>query len=86
MRQRLHPEALSTCLREHLAADVRTALDTSSQFLAEYEQPTPAPAPNLTEPPTRSTAWAYEPRNLGGGHTVVTTQFRPCKSDDDQPT
>ena len=71
----------------------RKGLDTGTRELRSYaelvnatEQPTPAPAPNLTEPPTRSTAWAYEPRNLGGGHTVVTTQFRPCKSDDDQPT
>ena len=52
----------------------------------------PEPAPAVEEspvsdgPPVRSTAWACEPRNLGGGHTVVTTQFRPCKSDDDQPT
>ena len=44
MRQRLHPEALATCLKQHLAADVRTALDTSSQFLAEYE----LSAPTLT--------------------------------------
>jgi len=33
------------------------------------------------EPPVRSTAWAYSPRNLGGSHSVTTTQFRACKPD-----
>jgi hypothetical protein len=56
------------------------------------QPPVPAVTPEAvnqipsTEPPARSTAWAYEPRNLGGSHTVITTQFRPCKPDDDQPT
>ena len=42
MRQRLHPEALAACLREHLAADVRTALNSSSTFLDGYELSAPA--------------------------------------------
>jgi hypothetical protein len=42
MRQRLHPEALATCLREHLADDIRTALNTSTEFLAQYEISAPA--------------------------------------------
>ena len=42
MRQRLHPEALAACLREHLAADIRDALNSSSTFLDGYELSAPA--------------------------------------------
>ena len=42
MRQRLHPEALATCLREHLADEIRTALNTSGDFLQTYEISAPA--------------------------------------------
>ena len=42
MRKRLHPEALAACLREHLAADIRDALNSSSTFLDRYELSAPA--------------------------------------------
>ena len=42
MRQRLHPEALAACLREHLAADIRDALNSSSTFLDGCELSAPA--------------------------------------------
>ncbi len=39
MRQRLDPEALSTCLEQHAAADLDTAIGTMRGFLADLEMP-----------------------------------------------
>jgi hypothetical protein len=41
MRKRLEPEVLATCLTEHLADDIRTALNTTNQFVASYEVSAP---------------------------------------------
>jgi hypothetical protein len=40
MRKRLEPEALAVCINEHLASDVRTALDTATGLLS-YEVSAP---------------------------------------------
>lgn len=57
---------------------IRIDHDPGEWVIAEqYCRPWP-PAP---APATRSTAWAAAPRNLGGSHTITTTQFRPCRPD-----